>query len=212
MTFVTPEPYIGHLGLDGVGDTKSLLESELRNRTIKWVTNAKTTRFAPGAIAFDELRESGDPVPHELPFKFGMMLPAFRGIKPLQGIDGLVNPRGFVLVDEFQRSRKFPQRLRAGVCIAIPPRCTGPPRAPKTGFMIESMVDRDRAQHQCRARWRSTADRQGKVERGVPRRHRRRRVAFVAQPQIPPRNVDWLQRGPGFTSRRSASRSTSSTR
>ncbi len=22
MTFVTPEPYIGHLGLDGVGDTK----------------------------------------------------------------------------------------------------------------------------------------------------------------------------------------------
>src|SRR5690606_21211778 len=29
MTFVTPEPYIGHLGLDGVGDTKSLLESEM---------------------------------------------------------------------------------------------------------------------------------------------------------------------------------------
>lgn len=27
MHFVTPEPYIGHLGLDGVGDTKSMLES-----------------------------------------------------------------------------------------------------------------------------------------------------------------------------------------
>ena len=27
MTFVTSEPYIGHLGLDGVGDTKGLLES-----------------------------------------------------------------------------------------------------------------------------------------------------------------------------------------
>ena len=26
MTFVTSEPYIGHLGLGGVGDTKSLLE------------------------------------------------------------------------------------------------------------------------------------------------------------------------------------------
>jgi sulfide:quinone oxidoreductase len=26
MTFVTPEPYIGHLGLDGVGDTKGLIE------------------------------------------------------------------------------------------------------------------------------------------------------------------------------------------
>jgi sulfide:quinone oxidoreductase len=30
MTFVTSEPYIGHLGLDGVGDTKGLLESDMR--------------------------------------------------------------------------------------------------------------------------------------------------------------------------------------
>ena len=30
MTFVTAEPYIGHLGLDGVGDTKGLLEGEMR--------------------------------------------------------------------------------------------------------------------------------------------------------------------------------------
>ena len=43
MHFVTPEPYIGHLGLDGVGDTKSLLESEFRNRHIHWTTNAKIT-------------------------------------------------------------------------------------------------------------------------------------------------------------------------
>ncbi|MCX7671523.1 MAG: NAD(P)/FAD-dependent oxidoreductase, partial [Anaerolineae bacterium] len=35
MTFVTPEPYIGHLGLDGVGDTKGLLESEMRAKHIK---------------------------------------------------------------------------------------------------------------------------------------------------------------------------------
>jgi sulfide:quinone oxidoreductase len=41
MTFVTSEPYIGHLGLDGVGDTKGLLESELRLHQIKWITNAR---------------------------------------------------------------------------------------------------------------------------------------------------------------------------
>ena len=29
MTFVTSEPYIGHLGLGGVGDSKGMLESEL---------------------------------------------------------------------------------------------------------------------------------------------------------------------------------------
>ena len=44
MTFVTAEPYIGHLGLDGVGDTKGLMESEFRNRHIKWITNARVKR------------------------------------------------------------------------------------------------------------------------------------------------------------------------
>ena len=47
MTFVTSEPYIGHLGLDGVGDTKGLLESELRQHHIKWITNARSTRSSP---------------------------------------------------------------------------------------------------------------------------------------------------------------------
>jgi sulfide:quinone oxidoreductase len=196
MTFVTPEPYIGHLGLDGVGDTKSMLESELRNRTIKWVTNAKTTRFAPGTIAFDELRESGDPVPHELPFKFAMMLPAFRGIKALQGIEGLVNPRGFVLVDEFQRNPKFHNVFALGVCIAIPP--TGPSLVPvgvpKTGFMIESMST-------------AIAHNLRELLGGGEPRHRATwnavcladfgdgGVAFVAQPQIPPRNANWSSEG-----------------
>ncbi|MFZ2101178.1 MAG: FAD/NAD(P)-binding oxidoreductase, partial [Oricola sp.] len=53
MTFVTSEPYIGHLGLDGVGDTKGLLESALRERHIKWITNAKTTRVEAGRMFVD---------------------------------------------------------------------------------------------------------------------------------------------------------------
>src|SRR5690606_14108764 len=50
MTFATSEPYIGHLGLDGVGDTKSLLESAMRERHIKWITNAKVDRVEPGTM------------------------------------------------------------------------------------------------------------------------------------------------------------------
>ncbi len=50
MTFVTAEPYIGHLGLDGVGDTKGLMESEFRNRHIKWITNARVKAVAEHAM------------------------------------------------------------------------------------------------------------------------------------------------------------------
>ena len=59
MTFVTAEPYIGHLGLDGVGDTKSLLESAMRERHIKWITNAKVTKVEPGKCSVEEVDEDG---------------------------------------------------------------------------------------------------------------------------------------------------------
>ena len=55
MTFVTSEPYIGHLGLDGVGDTKGLLESEMREKHIKWITNARVDHVEPGVMSVEEL-------------------------------------------------------------------------------------------------------------------------------------------------------------
>ena len=44
-----------------------------------------------------------------------MMLPAFRGIKPLMGIEGLVNPRGFVIVDKHQMNPKYNNVFSVGV-------------------------------------------------------------------------------------------------
>jgi sulfide:quinone oxidoreductase len=37
------------------------------------------------------------------------------------GVEGLVNPRGFVLIDEHQRNPTFKNVYSVGVCIAIPP-------------------------------------------------------------------------------------------
>ena len=143
MTFVTPEPYIGHLGLDGVGDTKSLMESEFRNRHIGWITNAKVKQVSAGMMSVEEVDEAGAVrKTHELPFGFSMMLPAFRGIPAIRGLEKLVNPRGFVLIDEHQRNPTYPEIFGIGVCVAIPP--VGPTPVPvgtpKTGFMIESMA------------------------------------------------------------------------
>ena len=59
MTFVTSEPYIGHLGLDGVGDTKGLLESEMREKHIKWITNARVKNVEPGKMSVEEVADDG---------------------------------------------------------------------------------------------------------------------------------------------------------
>ena len=115
MTFVTAEPYVGHLGLGGVGDSKGLLESILRERHIKWICNAKVTKVENGKMYVTEHDEEGQPKKeHSLPFKYSMMIPAFKGIDAVAGIEGLANPRGFILIDAFQRNPKFPNIYGVG--------------------------------------------------------------------------------------------------
>ena len=93
MVFVTPEPYVGHLGLDGVGDTKSMLESEMRERHIKWYTNTRIDRVDDGVMHITEVNEDGSVKgSHEIKFAHSMILPAFTGIEAVNGIDGLSNP------------------------------------------------------------------------------------------------------------------------
>lgn len=103
-TYVTAESYIGHLGLGGLGDTRGMLESEMRNKHINSICNAKVEKIEAGMMFITEFDENGQEKKHELPFKHSMMLPAFKGVDGLVGIEGWVNPRGFVLVDEHQRN------------------------------------------------------------------------------------------------------------
>lgn len=197
MTFVTSEPYVGHLGLDGVGDTKGLLESEMRNRHIKWITNARVKSFEAGKANVEELGDDGSvKAEHSLPFGYAMMLPAFRGVPAIRGLEGVTNPRGFVLIDKKQRNPKYPNIFSIGVTVAIPPMgpTPVPVGVPKTGFMIESMVT-------------ATAENIGDLVRGRSASAEATwnavcladfgdgGVAFVAQPQIPPRNVNWAADG-----------------
>ncbi len=215
MTFVTSEPYIGHLGLDGVGDTKGLLESEMRNHHIKWICNAKVDKVEPGKMFVSEIADDGSvKQAHELPHVFSMMLPAFRGVGAVYGIEGLTNPRGFILVDKHQRNPTFKDVFAVGVCVAIPPmgKTPVPVGVPKTGFMIESMVTAT-AHNIGRLVEGKEPDAQGTWNAVCLADFGDGGIAFVAQPQIPPRNVNWSSSGKWVhTPPRSASRSTSCTR
>jgi sulfide:quinone oxidoreductase len=197
LTFVTAEPYIGHMGLGGVGDSKGMLESDLRNNDIKWICNAKVTKVEAGKMFVTELGEDGQvKKEHELPFKFSMMLPAFKGVDAVAQVEGLCNPRGFVLIDEFQRSKKYRNIFSAGVCVAIPPVevTPVPTGAPKTGYMIESMItaivhniaaDLEGKPADAKGTWNAIC----LADMGDTG------AAFVALPQIPPRNVNWFKKG-----------------
>ncbi|XQW86538.1 NAD(P)/FAD-dependent oxidoreductase [Thalassotalea piscium] len=197
ITFVTSEPYIGHMGLGGVGDSKSLLESEFRERDIRWITNAKTTSVEENMLHCEELNRKGEvEFTHDLPFELAMMLPSFKGVDAVANVEGLCNPRGFVIIDEYQRNPTFKNIFSAGVCVAIPPieQTPVPTGAPKTGYMIESMVtaiieniaaDIAGEPATARATWNAIC----LADMGDSG------AAFVALPQIPPRNTTWFSKG-----------------
>jgi sulfide:quinone oxidoreductase len=197
ITFVTSEPYIGHMGLGGVGDSNGLLESEMRQRHIKWITNSKVVSVQADSVKVAEHDAQGAVVKeHELPSRYTMFIPAFKGVDAVAGAKELCNPRGFVLIDEYQRNPKYKNVYSAGVCVAIPPVEVTPipTGAPKTGYMIESMVT-------------AIAHNIADAVAGREPTHKATwnaicladlgddGVAFVALPQIPPRNVTWAKQG-----------------
>lgn len=192
MTFITPEPYIGHMGLAGVGDSKGLLEHEFRERHISWLTNARIKKVERGRMVVEVLGEGEK----ELPFNYSMIIPPFKGVDAVAGVEGLCNPKGFVIVDAHQRSPRYPNIYSVGVCIAIAPIETTPvpTGVPKTGYMIESMVAA--AVHNIKAgiegRPASTKAAMNAIcladmgDSGI---------AFVAMPQMPPRDLTWSKKG-----------------
>ena len=198
ITYVTSEPYIGHLGLGGVGDSKSMLESELRNRNIKWICNAQVDKVTDGVMHISELNRKGEvDFTYEEAFRHSMLIPPFGGVPAVANVEGLCNPKGFVITDEHQRSPKYPNIFSGGVCVAIPPVETTPvpTGTPKTGYMIETMMTAiahnmksiivDDKPPSTKGTWHAIC----LADMGDTG------AAFVAMPQIPPRNVTWFKKG-----------------
>ncbi len=188
MTFITPEPYIGHYGLAGVGASKRLMEDEFAERTIKPITNASIKEVLPGRMILEDGQE--------LPFKYSMIIPAFKGVEAVAKTPGLCNHRGFVNVDEYQSNPEYKNIYAVGVCVAMAPveKTPVPTGAPKTGFMIESMVsaavrnikaDIEKSAKKVRPAL-STICLADMGDTGI---------AFVAVPQMPPRDMTWSKKG-----------------
>ena len=142
-------------------------------------------------MSVTEHDEEGKPKKElQVPFKYAMVLPAFKGVDAVANVPDLCNPRGFVLIDAQQRSKSFANIYSAGVCVAIPPVevTPVPTGAPKTGYMIESMVSAicENIVAEIAGRHR---DGTGDLERHLPgglRRHRCRICRAAGDPAAQP--------------------------
>lgn len=131
ITYLTSEPYLGHMGVGGLGKSRRFLEDEFAELDIKTITNQAIDEVAP-----DEIRLTGG---GKVPFKLAMLAPPFKGVA---GVASLGNPRGFIPADDYFRHPEHSNIYTVGVAMALaPPEPTPVPTGvPKTGFMTVRMA------------------------------------------------------------------------
>ncbi|MCL5735235.1 MAG: FAD-dependent oxidoreductase [Actinobacteria bacterium] len=136
IQFVTAEPFLGHFGVNGIGNMSRMMEDEFRTRHLNWTANAALTSIEPGKATLADGTE--------LLADFALLIPAFYGAQVVRDVDGLGNPRGFIPTDRQLRSTRYPNIYAVGVSVAIaPPAPTQVPvGVPKTGDMTEEMASR----------------------------------------------------------------------
>ena len=142
ISFVTAEPYIGHLGLGGAGDSANILTKLLKKKKINAFANSRIQEVKSDAVDIEQLDEEGKVVDkHRLPSALTMLIPPFRGEQVWETTKGLTTDKGMIIVNEFQQSPVYPDIFAVGVCVDIPTHEESviPMGFPKTGYMIESM-------------------------------------------------------------------------
>lgn len=198
ITVVTPEPYVGHLGLGLESDTRQLLERALHASGIEAICNAKTERVEAGQIHISEVNPQSEGVTKRaLPFGFSVYWPAFRGVAALrQSSAGLIDERGFVQVDEFLRNSKFPNIYAVGICVARPSLHDTP-----VGIGVPASVYSIQKEMEAAVKNVAAAFAGKELSSALPQRAEWLNdvgdlgARYLSEPKIPLRNINWLAEG-----------------
>ncbi|MAF50311.1 MAG: FAD-dependent oxidoreductase [Rhodospirillales bacterium] len=187
ITFVTPEPFLGHFGIGGFGKIRQFLEGELEDRDVRYHTSAEISKITDNSVEMEDgtVFES----------RYSLIIPPLAGVKPVAEAEGLANPKGFIQVDPNYRHKDFENIYAVGVAVALPPveETPVPVNFPKTGHMTEQMakiaarniaadiLGGEKTSHDLMAECIMSMGDQG--------------AHIVADPVRPPRNVSELSNG-----------------
>ena len=134
ITYVTPEPFVGHMGMGGAGTIRPLLEAAFEERDILYETSKAITKIAADAVEVDGSKA--------LASVLSMVIPPLGGVEAVAKSEGLSNQKGFVPVDAHYRHLSAENLYAVGVAVAMAPvaETPVPVNFPKTGHMTEQMA------------------------------------------------------------------------
>ncbi len=134
ITWITPEPFLGHFGIGGITGGKSMLEIFMKLYDIDWRVDVGIKKIEKSQIELS----NGE----TLPYKMAMLIPPFLGAKVIQNSEGIGDEKGFVPTDEGYRHVKYPDIFAAGLAVQVKSpftQCSTPYGVPKTGFPSDVM-------------------------------------------------------------------------
>ncbi len=187
MTMVTPEPFLGHFGVGGMGNARQFLEGEFEKRDIHYFTSAAVSRITESSVEL----ASGETFDSD----FSLIIPPLAGVKAVAESPDLANPKGFVPVDDYYCHAKFPNIYVVGVAVAFPPvdETPIPVNFPKTGHMTQQMAAF--AAHNIAAQVKGREKNSRELYAECILDMGDRAVYIKADPVRPPRNVAEISEG-----------------
>jgi len=134
ISFLTPEPFLGHMGMGGAGKIRQLLEGALEERDIAYRTSVAVSRITSDAVEIEGAAA--------IPSTLSIVIPPLAGVDAVAKSPRLANPKGFVPVDAHHRHHAADGVYAVGVAVALPPveQTPVPVNFPKTGHMTEQMA------------------------------------------------------------------------
>lgn len=131
LSYVTPEPFLGHFGIGGLPHGEALLGMFLKKEKITARTQASIDHVAADAVVLADGTE--------IPSAYSMVIPPFEGQQVIRDNPALTDENGYIQVRDTYQSEKFDDLYAVGVAAAVevPWQSAVPVGIPKTGYPTE---------------------------------------------------------------------------
>ncbi|EGW36324.1 FAD-dependent oxidoreductase [Desulfosporosinus sp. OT] len=131
ITFITPEPFLGHLGLGGITGSNFLLKKLLSMFRINYITNAEIEEVSNENIVLKQGQS--------IPYKFSMLMPMFKGAQVVEDSTGLGTEDAFISVNNAYQHKKYPSIFGVGIAADLPRKFKTPVPIgiPRTGYLAD---------------------------------------------------------------------------
>jgi sulfide:quinone oxidoreductase len=134
LTYVTPEPFLGHFGIGGLPHGDQLLGMFMAKERITTISDVGMTSLDDGRLTLNDGRT--------LDYSYAMIVPPFLGQEVVHTVPGLADDKGYVGVRDTYQSLEHDDIYAVGIAAAVgqPWQTANPIGIPKTGFPTEQMA------------------------------------------------------------------------